>query len=107
MSGRARECSNLPESSGSNLGYSLTPAGQMALAAAREGEQPYQARRWALERKARAAGHRFGTICGRWQRVRRVPDLRLSGLWLGAAGFDLGQTFEIAVGPGELRIRAV
>ncbi|HVF62271.1 MAG TPA: SymE family type I addiction module toxin [Thermoanaerobaculia bacterium] len=37
----------------------------------------------------------------------RVPDLRLSGRWLRAAGFDLGQGYEVEVRSGKLVIRAV
>jgi hypothetical protein len=55
--------------------------------------------------KARAAGRRAGTISGRFYPGGRVPYLRLSGHWLGAVGFDLGQAVEIEVGPGELVIR--
>lgn len=36
-----------------------------------------------------------------------APYLRLSGRWLGAAGFDLGQSYEVEVGLGRLVIRAV
>lgn len=66
-------------------------------------------RKRARAQEARAAGRRSGTVCGRWngQWKRRVPDLRLSGLWLRAAGFDLGQAFEVEVRAGELVIRAV
>jgi len=66
-------------------------------------------RKKARAQQARAAGRRSGTVCGRWngQWRRRVPDLRLSGLWLRAAGFDLGQAFEVEVRAGELVIRAV
>jgi hypothetical protein len=64
--------------------------------------------RWLIRaRQVRAQGRRFATICGRWQGRRRVPDLRLSGLWLRQAGFDLGQHFEIDIEPGRLTIRSV
>jgi hypothetical protein len=46
-------------------------------------------------------------IYGRFQEHSRVPDLWLSGKWLGAAGFDLGQQFEVEVEAGTLTIRAV
>jgi hypothetical protein len=36
-----------------------------------------------------------------------VPDLQLSGKWLGAAGFDLGQRFEVEIEAGKLTIRTV
>jgi hypothetical protein len=57
--------------------------------------------------KARAAGRRAGTISGRFHPTGRVPYLRLSGRWLHAVGFDLGQAVEIEVGTGELVIRQV
>ncbi len=64
--------------------------------------------RWLRRAKqVRAEGRRFATICGRWQGRQRVPDLRLSGLWLREAGFDLGQHFEIEVEAGRLTIRSV
>ncbi len=58
-------------------------------------------------RRARAAGRRSGTVCGRWTGGARVPDLRLSGRWLRAAGFDLGQAYEVEVQAGKLVVRAV
>jgi Toxin SymE, type I toxin-antitoxin system len=57
-------------------------------------------------RRARVAGRRRGP-CGRWSRRERVPDLWLSGRWLRAAGFDLGQAYEVEVRSGRLVIRAV
>ena len=33
-----------------------------------------------------------------------VPWLRLSGRWLGDAGFGAGQRFQIGVEPGRLRL---
>ncbi|HEX5760618.1 MAG TPA: SymE family type I addiction module toxin [Thermoanaerobaculia bacterium] len=38
---------------------------------------------------------------------RGFPDLRLSGRWLRAAGFDLGQAYEVEVRAGRLVVRAV
>jgi hypothetical protein len=35
------------------------------------------------------------------------PALRLSGKWLAAAGFDLGQQYEVEIAAGRLTIRAV
>ena len=35
------------------------------------------------------------------------PDLRLSRQWLQAAGFDLGQAYEVEVRGGRLVIQAV
>jgi hypothetical protein len=51
---------------------------------------------------------RRGTVCGRFRNESntRVSDLRLSGLWLKAAGFDLGQKYEVAVETGKLTVVA-
>ena len=69
--------------------------------------QEWRERSLARAREARANGRRFGTICGRSGPHTRVPDLRLSGNWLRAAGFDFGQHFETEVQGGQLTIRAV
>lgn len=58
-------------------------------------------------RRAGAAGRRAGMISSRWHATGAAPYLRLSGRWLGAAGFDLGQSYEVEVGLGRLVIRAV
>jgi len=58
-------------------------------------------------KEARHRGCRLLTVCGRWQAGKRIPDIRLSGLWLRKAGFDLGQEFEVKVEAGALTIRAV
>jgi len=58
-------------------------------------------------KQVRQRGHRPLTVCGRQQAGRRVPDIRLSGLWLKNAGFDLGQELEVEVEAGALTIRAV
>lgn len=52
---------------------------------------------------------RRGTVCGRYRHhsEHRVPDLRLCGLWLGGAGFDLGQKYEVHIETGQLLIRAL
>ncbi|MCP3996145.1 MAG: type I toxin-antitoxin system SymE family toxin [bacterium] len=47
---------------------------------------------------------RRGTVCGRYQRDNRVPDLRLSGKWLRQAGFELGRKYQVEVGQGRLTI---
>lgn len=36
-----------------------------------------------------------------------MPDLRLMGLWLERAGFDLGRLCEVEVEAGTLTIRAI
>jgi hypothetical protein len=66
-----------------------------------------RARKKARAREARAAGRRSLTVCGRWTGRARIPDLRMSGWWLRAAGFDLGQAYEVEVSAGTLVIRAV
>jgi hypothetical protein len=49
---------------------------------------------------------RYGTVCGRYRGTEtRVADLRLCGLWLKAAGFDIGQKYEVEVEDGKLTIR--
>ncbi|HEX5760179.1 MAG TPA: SymE family type I addiction module toxin [Thermoanaerobaculia bacterium] len=55
----------------------------------------------------RAAGRRSRTACGRWSGSERVPGLRLSGRWLRAARFELGQAYEVEVRSGRLVIRAL
>ena len=57
--------------------------------------------------QARHRGHRLLTVCGRWRGKSRVPDLRLTGKWLEAAGFGLGQEVEVEVEMGRLVVRAV
>jgi hypothetical protein len=61
-------------------------------------------RRW---KKAPDRGLRFFTVCGRWRRGRKIPDLRLTGQWLEAAGFPLGQEIEVEVEAGRLTLRAI
>ena len=58
-------------------------------------------------KQAREQGHRIVTVCGKWRGGRKIPDLRLMGLWLEQAGFDLGRLCEIEIGSGTLTIRAV
>lgn len=50
--------------------------------------------------------HRL-TVCGRWRHNSRVPDLRMTGLWLRKAGFDLGQKYEVQVEEGRLVVLVV
>lgn len=64
-------------------------------------------RRRQRRKKAQARGHRLVTVCGKQRGNRKIPDLRLVGLWLEKAGFDLGRQCEIEVGSGTLTIRAV
>jgi hypothetical protein len=53
---------------------------------------------------------RYGTVCGRFRggNVDRVSDLRLGGLWLKGAGFQIGQKYELRIERrGKLTIRAI
>lgn len=102
----ATQSTNLPDSTTVDerrIGYRLTAAGAEALQQAYERDR----RRREKAEEARARGHRFGTVCGRWRGERRVADLRLSGLWLEAAGFLVGQEYEVEVDGGRLVIVAV
>ena len=56
---------------------------------------------------ARARGRRLVTVCGKWRRKKRVPDLRLMGLWLRSAGFEPGRQCEVEVEAGTLTVRAI
>jgi hypothetical protein len=47
------------------------------------------------------------TVCGKWRSRRRIPDLRLIGLWLQTAGFDPGRQCAVEVEAGTLTIRAI
>jgi len=64
-------------------------------------------RRRQRRKEARERGLRLLTVCGRWRSNRRIPEMRLTGLWLRNAGFDLGQEFEVEVSAGALTIRAI
>jgi hypothetical protein len=58
-------------------------------------------------RESRRQGRHLLTVCGRWRAGKRIPDIRLCGLWLKRAGFDLGQELEVDVEAGAMTIRAV
>jgi hypothetical protein len=58
-------------------------------------------------KKAQVGGHRLVTVCGKWRSRRRIPDLRLMGLWLKSVGFEPGRQCEVAVEAGTLTIRAI
>ena len=75
----------------------------LAAAVAEEGRREELRER---RRRAREAGRRAGTVSGRWYGTGAEPFLRLSGRWLRAAGFPLGQGFEVEVRRGRLVIRA-
>lgn len=130
MRGPAKNSTNLPEPTGptdERFVYHLTPEGQQVLAdqekatgeqlhlpAARfaevaEAVEREQRRRRHEERReaARSNGHRLGTITYRWRGVKQVPELRISGLWLQNAGFEMGKEVEITVGDGRLIVEVV
>lgn len=46
------------------------------------------------------------TLCGKYNGETRVPDLRLTGLWLDKLGFDIGRTVEVITSKGKLIIKA-
>jgi hypothetical protein len=109
MRGPGSKSTSLPEPTGPNddsQSYSLTPEGKAALAAYGNAAERH-ARRQAAKRSARENGRRCGTVSSRWRESEQVPLVRLSGAWLRAAGFDLGQCFEVGVEEGALMIRAV
>jgi hypothetical protein len=58
-------------------------------------------------KEARERRHRLVTVCGKWRGGRKIPDLRLMGLGLERAGFELGQHYEVEVGACTLTIRAI
>jgi len=69
--------------------------------------EAWRERKRRRRKEVRDRGHRLLTVCGRWRGRRRVPDVRLSGLWLRSAGFDFGQELEVEVEDGALTIRAI
>ena len=113
MCRRSRKCNPLPQPTGTqDTEYEQSEEQQSAGSLRRlVGDflerEARRRQRNARARAARANGRRFATICGRFQGHGRVPDLRLSGKWLAAAGFDLGQQYEVEVEAGRLTIRAV
>lgn len=56
-------------------------------------------------KEAQERGHRLLTVCGKWRGGKRIPDLRLMGLWLRSAGFDPSRQCEVEVEVGTLTIR--
>ncbi|MCH9651903.1 MAG: type I toxin-antitoxin system SymE family toxin [Deltaproteobacteria bacterium] len=75
---------------------------------------PTQNRREAKRQRrqeAKERGRRLLTVGGRWREGKlggsRIPDLRITGLWLEKAGFGLGQEVEIEIEEGRLTIQAV
>ena len=69
--------------------------------------EAWRERKRRRRQEVRERGCRMLTVCGRWRAGRRVPDVRLSGLWLTNAGFDFGQELEVEVKDGTLMIRAI
>ena len=45
-------------------------------------------------------------LCGRHDGHQRVPELRISGIWLDNLGFDIGRTVEITSSEGEMVMKA-
>lgn len=68
--------------------------------------ETWRERKRQRRKKARERGLRFFTVCGRWRRDRKIPDLRLTSQGLEAAGFPLGQEIEVEVEAGTLTLRA-
>lgn len=58
-------------------------------------------------KRAKERGHRLLTVCGRSRGRKRIPELRLMGLWLRTAGFDPGRQCEVEVQAGTLTMRAI
>lgn len=69
--------------------------------------EAYRERKRRRRRKARDRGLRLFTVCGRWRRDKEIPELRLIGQWLKAAGFHLSQEIEVDVEAGRLTLRAI
>ena len=67
----------------------------------------WQEHRRQRRKQAREQRHRLVTVCGKRRGNRKIPDLRLMGLWLEQAGFDLGRLCEVEIGPETLTIRAI
>lgn len=70
-------------------------------------DQAWRERQRQYRKEAHERGNRLLTVCGRQRGRREVPELRLLGLWLQEAGFDLGRHCEVEVERGTLTIRAV
>lgn len=69
--------------------------------------EDWQERKRRRKKEARKRGRRLHTVCGQWRGDRKLPDLRMRGLWLEAAGFALGQEFEVEVDVGKLTLRTI
>ena len=130
MCGRARQSTTPPESSGpfdDRFAYRVTEEGLKALAEYQRANgkpaftkaplpaplaqalesEGWRERKRSRRRKARERGLRLFTVCCRWRRGRRIPDLRLTGRWLEGAGFPLGQDIEVEVEAGRPTLRAI
>lgn len=70
-------------------------------------DQAWRERKRQYRKEAHERGNRLLTVCGRQRGRREVPELRLMGLWLEQAGFDLGRHCEVEVERGTLTIRAI
>jgi hypothetical protein len=71
------------------------------------GAEDWRERKRRRRKEARKRGHRFLTVCDRSRGGRKLPDLRMTGQWLEAAGFTLGQEYEVEVAAGRLTLRAI
>jgi hypothetical protein len=130
MCGRRSDSTTLPEPTGptdDSFGYRVTEEGMKALVEYEERhgkpvlrkvslpdmvaealeDESWRQRTRQHRKEARKRGRRLVTVCGKWRRKKRVPDLRLMGLWLRRAGFDPGRQCEVAVEAGTLTIRAI
>jgi hypothetical protein len=130
MCGRGSDSTTLPDDPGpfdNSFGYRVTEEGFKALAEyqKRHGKrvvrkvrlpdtvaealetEAWQDGRQVRRKRAHERGCRLLTVCGKNRGGRRVPDLRLMGLWLERAGFELGRVCEVEVGAGTLTIRAI
>ena len=130
MCGRINDSTSLPEPSGpidERFVYRLTAEGKKALedcerstgkpaysracctseiAEALDSEARRQGKRQ-RRKEARQRGVRLGTVSSRWRDGRPLPELRMTGRWLEAAGFDLGREYEVEVVAGKLTIQAL
>lgn len=69
--------------------------------------EDWRDRKLKRRKETRKHGLRLLTVCGRSRAGRKLPDLRMTGQWLGDAGFALGQEFEVEVEAGGLTLHAI
>lgn len=130
MCGRGSDSTTLPEPTGdldNRFGYRVTEEGLKALEEYGKAHRKQVLRKVPLpdtvaealhseardertrrrRQEARSRGRRLLTVCSRFQPGGRVPDLRMTGRWLEAAGFASGQQFDVEVEAGKLTLRIV